>query len=151
MKRCLLFLTFGLILNATIAGRTDTSSQTVDNRVVLTGTVYDINRSVIAFSQVLARSSRGREYQATTNTEGVYKIELPPEVYKIEVNAPGFCPTRVEMFRVRNSRSGATPLDVVLEVSEGDRPCKQKTMIKREPGGKEPKIRKPEIFRSIAE
>lgn len=146
MKRFVLFLSIALILTCTALGQTGSSSQNVDKKVVLTGTVYDINGAVIMSSQVVARSSSGKDYQATTNTEGVYKIELPPDVYKIEVNADGFCPTRAEVFRVRNSNSGATPHDFVLEISEGDRPCKQKTMIK-----KELKIRKPELFRSIAE
>lgn len=147
MRRSILLLAFALILAGTVSGQTGSSSQNVDKKAVLTGTVYDINGSVIVFSHVVARSSRGKEYQATTNTEGIYKLELPPDVYKIEVNAPGFCPTSVEVFRVLNSPVVQKPLDVVLEVSEGDRPCKQKTMIKKQ----EPKIRKPELFRSIAE
>jgi hypothetical protein len=146
MRRIILLLAFALILAGTILGQTGSSSQNVDKKVVLTRTVYDINGAVIISSQILARSSSGKEYRATTNTEGIYKVELPADVYKIEVNAPGFCRSRVELFRVRKSPSVATPLDVVLETSDGDRPCKQKTMIK-----KEPKTRKPEVFRSIAE
>jgi hypothetical protein len=113
----------------------------------LTGTVYDINHAVIPFSKVVARSAGGKDYQATTSDEGIYKIEFSLDVYKIEVNAPGFCPKRVEIFRARSSSLVQRPLDFVLEVSEGlTRPCKQKTMIK-----KQPQIRHPEIFRSIAE
>ena len=114
------------------------------------GTVYDTNGNVIPFSHFLARSLAGKEYRATTNDEGVYKIELPTDVYRIEVGAPGFCPSIARMFRVRKSLF-ETPLDAVLEVAEGDRPCKQKTMIEKEPKKPERKIRKPEIFRSIAE
>ena len=147
MRRTILLLAFASILAGTIAGQPESSSQNVDKKVVLTGTVYDMNRSVVAFSHVLARNSWGKEYETTSNTEGIYKLELPLDVYRIEVNAPGFCPTRIEMLRVRKSPSRVTPLDVVLEVSDGDRPCKQKTMIKKQ----EPKIRKPELFRSIAE
>jgi hypothetical protein len=116
----------------------------------LRGTVYDRNGAVIPSSHVVARSFAGKEYRATTNGEGVYKIELPMDVYRIEVAAPGFCPIRVRMFRVRKSLF-ETPLDVVLEVAEGDPPCQQKTPVKKEPKTQEPKIRKPEIFRSIAE
>ena len=127
--------------------QTDSSSQNVDKKAILSGTVYDTNGSVLVHAHLVARSSRAKEYEATTNAEGSYKLELPVDVYKIEVNATGFCPTTVEMFRVRKSPFRVMPLDVVLEVSEGDRPCKQKTMIKKP----EPKVRQPELFRSIAE
>ena len=117
----------------------------------MSGTVYDTNGAVIPFSHVLAQNPTGKEYRTTTNDEGVYKIELPIDIYAIKVDAPGFCSSRVRFFRVRKSLSGATPLDVVLDVADGDRPCKQKTMIEREPKKPVRKIRKPEIFRSIAE
>jgi len=146
MKRFLLFLSFGLILAVSISGQTGNSSQNVDKKVILSGTVYDKNGGVIALAHVVARSFGVKEYQATTNDEGFYKIELPLNVYKIEVNAPGFCPKRVEMFRVRSSPLVQRPLDFVLEILEGDRPCKQKTMTK-----KQRPTRQPELFRSIAE
>ena len=115
------------------------------------GTVYDTNRSVIPSSHVVAQNSAGKEYRATTNGEGAYKIELPIDIYAIKVDAQGFCSSRVRFFRVRNSPSGARSRDVVLEIADGDRPCKEKTMIDKEPKKQERKIRKPEIFRSIAE
>jgi hypothetical protein len=165
MRRFVFFVSSTLVLTCTLFAQSTSSSQSVAKKVLLTGTVYDVNGAVIISSQVVARSSRGEEFQTTTNTEGIYQLELPPDVYKIEANAPGFCPKKVEMFRVRKSSqvverlSARTmpvlqkQLDFVLEVSPsdtpwltGERPCKQKTMIK-----KEPKIRKPELFRSIAE
>jgi hypothetical protein len=164
MKLWILFFPFTLVLSCTVFGQETGPSPAGAPRVVLTGTVYDINGGVILNAQLLARSFAGKEYQATTNTEGIYKIELPLDAYKIEANAPGFCPKRVEMFRVSKSplvhgkfsllrKDYDRHLDFVLELppSEtpgimGYRPCKQKTMIK-----KEPQIRHPEIFRSIAE
>jgi hypothetical protein len=163
MKLWILFLSFTLILACTAFGQSAGPSPAGAPRVVLTGTVYDMNRGVIIHAELLARSPDGKEYRATTNTEGVYKIELPLDVYKIEANAPGFCPKRVERFGVRKpspihgdfsllQKDYDRSLDFVLEEppSEtpglmGYRPCKQKTMIK-----KEPQIRT-EIFRSIAE
>ena len=164
MKRLVLFLSIALVLTCTVFGQEIGPSQSDAPRVVLTGTVYDKNGSVIVNAELLARSFAGQEYQATTNTEGIYQIELPLDVYKIEANAPGFCPKRIEMVGVRKSpqfhgkfsllkKDYDRTLDFVLELppSEtpgvmGYRPCKQKTMIK-----KEPQIRKPETFRSIAE
>jgi len=151
MKRSIFLFAFTLILAGAISGQTGSSPQSDEKKVVLGGTVYDTNGAVIPFSHVLAQSPAGKEYRATTNGEGVYKIELPIDIYAIKVDAPGFCPSRVSFFRVRNSLFGATPLDVVLDVADGDRPCKQKTMIEREPKKPVRKIRKPEIFRSIAE
>ena len=165
MKNFPLFLSLVLIVTGAAFGQTSSSSQTGGPGVLLTGTVYDTNHAVVVSREIVARSSVGKEYQATTNTEGVYKIELPLDVYRIEANAPGFCPKRVEMFRVRKSSQVVErlstltmpvvqrPLDFVLEVPPSDtpgllgyRPCKQETMIK-----KEPPTRHPEIFRSIAE
>jgi hypothetical protein len=164
MKNFPVFLSLVLILTCAAFGQTSSSSQT-SGTAVLTGTVYDTNHAVIVSSEIVARSSGGEEYQARTNTEGVYKIELPLDVYRIEANAPGFCPKRVEMYRVRKSSrlverlSTRTmpvlqrPLDFVLEVPPSDtagllgyRPCKQESMIK-----KEPPTRHAELFRSIAE
>lgn len=146
MKRSVNLLLLALILAITVFGQSTGSSRKVGKKVVLTGTVYDTNGGVIALGHVVARSFGVKEYQATTNDEGFYKIELPLDVYKIEVNAPGFCPKRIGIFRVRNSPLVQRPLDFVLEISEDDRPCKQKTTIK-----KQRPIRRPELFRSIAE
>ena len=151
MKRFVLFLSSTLVLTCTVVAQNSSSPQNDDKKMVLRGTVYDTNGSVIPSSHVVAHNSAGKEYRATTNGEGVYKIELPIDIYAIKVDAPGFCSSRVRFFRVRNSPSGATLLDVVLDVADGDRPCKQKTTIERDPKKPLRKIRKPEIFRSIAE
>jgi hypothetical protein len=149
MKRLLLLLV-ALILAVSVLANTGGTSQGKTTRRVLTGTVYDINHAVIVSSEVVAQDPEGNEYWSTTNTEGVYKFELPLGTYRIEANAPGFCPKRVEPFKMRNSRPG--PLDFVLEVTrsavldiEGrGRPCPQKTMIRKEQPRKQDR-------RSIAE
>ena len=151
MKKLVLLLSSTLLLTCIVFAQNSSSSQNVDKNVVLSGTVYDTNGSVIPFSHVLAQNSAGKQYRATTNDEGIYKIELPIDIYAIKVDAPGFCSSRVRFYRVRNSHSVAASLDVVLDVADGDRPCKQKTMIEQEPKKPKRKIRKPEIFRSIAD
>ena len=142
MKRFLLFLSFALIVAGAVLGKTSGASQ--GKKLILTGTVYDTNHAVIASGEVVAQNFEGKEYSVLTNSEGVYKFELPFGSYKIEANASGFCPRRVDVLRVRSSLR--EKLDFVLEIKEGDRPCPQTTMIK-----KEQPIRKPEVFRSIAE
>jgi Carboxypeptidase regulatory-like domain len=142
MKR-LLFLSCALILAGAVLVDAGRSSGANVAKLFLSGTVYDTNHSVIASSQVVAQDFEGKEYSALTNDEGVYKFELPFATYRIEANAPGFCPKRVDVLRVRNSLM--QKLDFVLEVEPSDRPCTQKTMIKKE------QPRKPDFFRSIAE
>ena len=152
MKRFILFLSSTLVLTCAVFAQGTGSSQNVDKRVVLSGTVYDINGSVIPLGHVVARSYEGKEYQATTNDQGIYRFELPLGLYKIEASASGFCPKRFQLVRVRTGSTPIrNPLDFVLEVAESGRPCKQATMIEKEPKKPGPKIRKPEIFRSIAD
>jgi hypothetical protein len=141
MKRLLIFLSFALIL-AGVLGTTSGASQ--GKNLILIGTVYDTNHAVIADSEVVAQNFEGKDYSVMTNDEGVYKFELPFATYRIEANASGFCPRRVDVLRVHNTPT--QKLDFVLEIKQGDRPCAQKTMIKNERP-----IRKPELFRSIAE
>jgi len=142
MKRFLLFVWLALILAGAVLGTPSGASQ--GKNLILIGTVYDPNHAVIANSEVVAQNFEGIEYSAVTNDEGVYKFELPFATYKIEANASGFCPRRVDVLRVHNSPT--QKLDFVLEIKQGDRPCRQKTMIKNERP-----TRKPELFRSIAE
>ena len=165
MNLCSRFLTFGLIVTGTIFGQAGNSSQSAEQKIMLSGRVYDTNGSLVMGSEVLARSAEGKEYQGRRNTEGIYKMELPLGVYKIEANAEGFCPKRVELsfgqgvverknrnFRVRNSGQGENTVDFVLEVASPvtpesvGTPCKQKTMIKKESPKKDP-----DVFRSIAD
>jgi hypothetical protein len=161
MNRCLRFLLFGLILAATTFAQSNKTS--LDKKVMLSGRVYDANGSVVMGSDVLARSRDGNDYQARTNDEGIYNIELPVGIYKVEANANGFCPKRVELvfaqklvqpknrnLSVLNSVQEQKSVDFVLEMASPATPgtigpglCKQKTMIKKEL----PK----RIFRSIAD
>ena len=145
MKRFLLFISFALILAGSVIGKTGGAYEAIAAKLILSGTVFDSNHAVIAGSQVVAQDFEGKEYSALTTGEGVYKLKLPFATYKVEADASGFCPKRVDVLKVRSSLT-VKPLDFVLQVTDGDRPCPQKTMIK-----KEQNIRKPEIFRSIAE
>ncbi|MDX6501263.1 MAG: hypothetical protein QOG23_4523 [Blastocatellia bacterium] len=165
MNRCSLFLTFGLIVTSSIFAQDPGSSQSVEKKIMLSGRVYDTNGALVMRSDVLARSAGGQEYQGRTNSEGIYKMEVPLGIYKIEANAEGFCPKRVELalvqriveskkriFRVSNSGRGQNTVDFVLEISSPatiesvGSPCKQKTMIKKDPPKKDP-----DTFRRIAD
>jgi hypothetical protein len=145
MKR-LLVLLFALILAGAGFADTGRSSQAKLLKPILTGTVYDTNHAVIMSSEVVAQSPEGKEYWATTNELGVYRFQLAPGTYRIEANAPGFCPKRVDVFRILSyaptcSRCKSQPgLDFVLEEKppsvlldlEGRiKRCPQQTMIKK--------------------
>src|SRR5258708_37335473 len=103
MRRSILLLAFALILAGAISGQTRSSAQSDDKKIVLRGTVYDTNGSVIPSSHVLAQNSVGKAYRATTNGEGVYKIELPIDIYATRVGSPGFWSSLVRFFRGRHS------------------------------------------------
>ncbi len=144
MQRLLIFIVVGLMLAGSVIAYGNRTSRSNYRGVVLAGTLYDLNRAVIADGEVVAMNINGEEFWTRTNTEGVYKFELPPATYKIEANAPGFCPRRVEQFRLRHSAQG--PLDfvlavassVMLETDRTTRPCAQQTMIKKKEPTKGP-------------
>jgi hypothetical protein len=136
MKR-LLFISFAGILAGAALINPGLSSQASSKRVLLTGRVYDVNHAVIFMSEVTAQNAEGRNFWAATNDAGVYKFELPLDEYRIEANAPGFCPKRIDLVRMLKSPA-QKPLDFVLDMTQSDRPCAQKTMIKKaSPGSKQ--------------
>jgi hypothetical protein len=128
----LLLISFALILAGAVLANPRRSSQASARRVLLSGTVYDVNHAVIVWSEVTAQNAEGKNFWAITNDEGVYKFELPLDEYRIEANAPGFCPKRIDLVRMRKSPAQG-PLDFVLEMTQSDRPCAQKSMIKKGP------------------
>lgn len=136
MKR-LLVISFALILAGAGLANPGRSSQASGKRVLLTGRVYDVNHAVIVWGEVTAQNAEGKNFWAVTNGEGVYKLELPLDEYRVEANAPGFCPKRIDLVRTQKSPK-QKPLDFVLQMAQSDRPCAQKTMIKKaSPGSKQ--------------
>jgi Carboxypeptidase regulatory-like domain len=131
MKRPLLISLAVLLLSVTAPGQTRGSLQSGRTNTILTGTVYDINGSVIVLSRVVAYSLDGKEYDATTNDEGIYKIQVPSAVYTVVATAPGFCLKRISHFRVVKAASGKMSLDMVLEVADERKPCAIESMPSR--------------------
>ncbi|MCA1593647.1 MAG: carboxypeptidase-like regulatory domain-containing protein [Acidobacteria bacterium] len=123
-----------MLLNAGAFAQSSTSIKTDKPMMILTGAVYDINGAVIVNGmRIVASDTVGGAYEATTNDEGIYKIELPLGIYRIKVSAPGFCPSRVERFIVVNSTYGKMSLDFVLEVQGEQEGCKHGITIKDKP------------------
>ena len=139
MNRVLQLFTIALLMAPVGVAQRQPSSQTTPPKTILLGTLYDSNHAVIVGGQVVARDADGQDFEATTNGEGVYSFEVPAGIYKIEANADGFCPKRVEKFKATDG-----VLDLVLLVRDRMKPCKQRSMLK-------PQIRPLDIPRRIAE
>lgn len=144
MKRLLLISLAVLLLTVSAVGQTRGPLQTGKSNTTVTGTVYDINGSAITLSRVIAYSLDGKEYEAMTNDEGVYKIQVPLAVYTIVATAPEFCLKRVSHFRVVKATSGKMSLDMVLEVADERKPCAIESMPARKSEKKPP--RKPKAI-----
>ena len=140
MKRVAQVLTFALLLAHAAVAQQQPRFPTDPPKTILLGTVYDINRAVIFRASVVARDPKGNDYEATTNTEGAYFFDVPAGIYKIEANAEGFCPKRMDNFKLTTG-----VLDFVLLERNEIKPCKQRSMIKP------PQTRPPDVLRGIAE
>jgi hypothetical protein len=126
----LLLISFVIVMAVAVPAIPGPSSPAQVKKIQLTGRVFDANHAVIVFSEVTAQNAEGKNYWAVTNEEGVYKFELPLDEYRVEANAPGFCPKRIDLVRMRKPPA-QKPLDFVLDMTQSDRPCAQKTMIKK--------------------
>ena len=124
MKRYAITSAILLLLTVAVFAQTDNKREPSGARVFLTGTLYDINGSVIVRARVVAYRADGKEFEGTTNEEGAYKIEVPLAVYSVVARAEGFCARRIDQFRVVNSTFGKMALDFVLEVS----PCEARDL-----------------------
>src|SRR5262252_3941791 len=125
LKLTLLVITLWLTGLAAPAQQPEPSQVHPVTSLVL-GTVYDSNRAVIAGARVVARDLFKHDFEAITDDEGIYHFELPHGVYRIEANAEGFCPKRIDDFR-----SFLGQLDFTLASKESGRRCQQETMIRK--------------------
>ena len=141
MKRVVQLLAVALLLVPAGIAQQQPRFPTNPPNTILLGSVYDTNHAVIFRAHIVARNSDGQEYEATTNSEGVYYFDVPAGIYKVEANAEGFCPRRIDNFKLTTG-----VLDFVLLAPEDNKPCKQRTMLKQSPTG-----RPPDILRGIAD
>jgi hypothetical protein len=68
----------------------------------LTGAVVDINEARMAGASVIITGG-GVTRTINTDEEGMYRIELPPGIYRLRVESTGFCPARRAAIYVRLS------------------------------------------------
>jgi Carboxypeptidase regulatory-like domain len=94
-------------------------------KTIVIGTVSDTNHAVIVGARITARDESGQDYVTTTTDKGAFMLEVPVGLYKVEANAEGFCPKRMNNVEPVNDI-----VDFVLDVRNDERHCKQKSMLK---------------------
>lgn len=105
------------------------------DRSILTGTIYDARGSVVPNAKVSAVSQNGEKFEAASDGEGVYVLNLPfnryPAAnfrearYDITVEMNGFKKTQIDDFVFIPSSTGKMNLDVGLELlsTSSHEPC----------------------------
>lgn len=128
MKNCVHIAALVLVMVVSVVAL-DRNPSAEPFKIALTGVVYDQNGAVIVSARVAAYGSDRKTYEANTNDEGIYQLWLPPGYYKVEVGAPGFCPTIIKRFFVVDSTYRKMSQDFVLIVR--DNKCEDETPNKR--------------------
>lgn len=84
----------------------------------VTGTVFDPQKAVIVGTSVTATNNEtGMQYSAQVNDQGEYILQnLPPGIYTLQFDKPGFKITRITAVPVRSS--AITHVSAVLSVGE---------------------------------
>lgn len=136
MRVWLLALVVAALFSSSAIAQSSASANSLRSPMVLTGVVYDLHGSVIADATIIVVSSdAARRYATVTNDQGIYKLELPQAVYRVEVSGNLFCPRQIEDFVTL--ADGEMRLDFVLESgsSHGER-CKQRKISRERSRGK---------------
>lgn len=94
-------------------------------KIALSGVLYDANGAVIVGATVKAINKKGDGFETRSNDEGIYIINLSPEIYKISFEQPGFKKFIIDNLRIVNSTYGKINQDIVLDVysSHEHEPC----------------------------
>ncbi len=72
--------------------------------VNLSGRIFDLNGAVIAGMKIVAISQAKVKYEQRTDGEGIYLLNLPPGVYKFEINKQSIKYNSFEFLRFKNFR-----------------------------------------------
>ena len=106
----ILLLVFGLF---TCAEAQDISVNA--EKSTLGGTVTDINGAILVDARVNLVGKLGKVFSTSTNDQGVFRIEVNPDIYRIEFSREYFQTYKIEGFRVANR--SRMQLDVALNVA----------------------------------
>lgn len=91
--------------------------------IKLTGTVYDPGGALVASAQIKTVDEKGHALVGSSNSEGVFEINLIPGLYSIEVSGPGFLTIKQREYLVVNSTNGKMSIDFVLFGAKYHEPC----------------------------
>ncbi len=78
----ILVLIFGLIVLA--------NGQNAEKIFVLSGTVFDSAKAVVPATEVIAENKDGRNFQTTSDENGIYRLSIPYGEYTVIFNKDGF-------------------------------------------------------------
>ncbi len=91
-------------------------------KIVLSGVIYDSQGAVVVGTNVKLTNEKGESFETKSNDEGIYSINLLPEIYKVSFEQSGFRKTIINNFKIVDSTYGKINHDVVLE-GENPEPC----------------------------
>lgn len=94
----------------------DVILERVDQKIKLTGVVYDHQGSIIIGAKVKAFNKKGEIVENVTDENGIYLLNLSPDFYTIEFEKAGFKKLFVQNYQLVNSTYGKVNYDLVLEV-----------------------------------
>jgi hypothetical protein len=103
----------------------------------LTGRVFDRNGSVIVGAKVRFSRNKNATVEVYTDSEGIYRAELQPGFYNIEITEPGFHRFEFECYQIPSR--GELKLDVTLTVG-GEVTCESPGSSKAHKGKIDKKI-----------
>ena len=91
------------------------------------GRVFDANGAIVLDVDVVAKSKKGALVKAKTNEEGVFRLDLSPGEYNVEIKHPFFCSVVFVNYPVVESMS----FDIVLtgvRSTHSRKTCRSKTV-----------------------
>jgi hypothetical protein len=92
-------------------------------RVNFSGTIFDPSGAVVVGANVVAIYSKSKSMlSCTSNTEGVFNLDLEPGLYSLEVNKDGFLTLKYPEFLLVNSTTGMR-MDFVMFGARYHEPC----------------------------
>lgn len=91
--------------------------------IKLTGTIFAPNGAIVPSGQIRVVHEKGQSTVSSSNTEGIFELDLIPGLYSIEVSGKGFLTVKHNEFLVVNSTTGKMSIDFVLFGAKYHEPC----------------------------
>lgn len=92
-----------------------TIAQDKEKLFVLSGIVYDAEKSLVPVTEITAKNKDGRKFQTFSNEKGVYRISIPFREYTVAFRKDGF--KKSVYTNVENLTADEKKIDVSLEIT----------------------------------